>query len=164
MNKKSFNKPLLQAAAVIILGIILFLFVVNSESTSILAGLWAIISGIFCTLVYIVGILLFIAIFIAIFLGITTLISKEQSSILCQQIKKRLQDSWEWSKNLFCRCSSTKMMAMAGKKGTEIALLQEKIAELEEEVVLLREVAKHNTERIEQIAKKQEEEYEVIHD
>ena len=105
MINNELKKPLLQSLAVIVVGIIFFSFVATSGAHDLFGSIWAIISGIFFTAMYIIGLGLGVAVCIACLIGIfliaVYMVDKLQSSVMFNHVKRYVFCSMKCSsKNL----------------------------------------------------------------
>lgn len=91
MINSEFKTPLLQTLAVLFVGITFFSFVATSGAHDLLGSIMAIVSGIFFTAMYIIGLGLGIAVCIAFLIGTfliaVAVLDKKQSSAMFAHVK-----------------------------------------------------------------------------
>ena len=94
MNKKDFKNPLIQSGALLLLVFLLISFVAGSGSQGILGSIGALISGIFSTVIFIVGlciaILFSIAVLVGVYLAAVYFYSADKGRNLFEQLKTSL--------------------------------------------------------------------------
>lgn len=172
MNQEQLKTPLLQSAAVIIIGLVCFGFVVSSGSDSLFGGIGAIVMGFLYTILYVValalGITFCIGCLVAIFLGAVYLFSKEQASIFYNQLKTGLCKLTEEAKGYFNKCTvkcniskptrkvkQTEPTTVPPAQDKDKDDLNKKIADLEAKIADLQESEKRNSQLLEEFTKKQ---------
>lgn len=172
MNKEQLKTPLLQSAAVIIIGMICFGFVVSSGTDSLFGGIGAIIMGFVYTILYAIaltiGVAFSIGCLVAIFLGAVYLFSKEQAATFYNQFKEGLCKLTEEAKCYFKKCavkcdiSIPSQKAKVTKPSTptpppvqEHNNLEKKVAELEAQVATLQETERKNSQLLKELSEKQ---------
>lgn len=156
MKNSKFSTPLLQSAAVLAVSLVFFGFVVSSSgSHSLLGSLWAIVTGIFYTIVYAigltVGVTFCIAFLLAIFLGALYLISNDQAISIWQQIKATLLKYSSYMRDIGKKwCTSSCNIDSGGYRDTQQteinANLLQKVADLEAQLDALKRSEKRNAE------------------
>ena len=70
MNKKDFKNPLIQSGAILLLVFLLISIVAGSGSQGVLSSIGALISGIFSTVIFIIGLSIAIVVSIAVLVGV----------------------------------------------------------------------------------------------
>lgn len=155
MKKNKFSTPLLQSAAVLIVSLIFFGFVVASENHTLLGSLWAIISGIFYTIVYAIGLTIGVAFcitfLVVLFIAVLYLVSQEQAKTMWLHIKERLLKCQnyieEYLNNSGARsCVNNLYKPASTEQSEKIDSLQRTVAELETQIEALKQSEKRNTE------------------
>lgn len=91
MINSEFKTPLLQSLAVLFTGIVFFSFVATSGAHDLFGSIWAIFSGIFFTIMFIIGLSLGIAVCIAFLIGVflvaVAVVNKKQASTMYSHVK-----------------------------------------------------------------------------
>lgn len=91
MINSEFKTPLLQSLAVLFTGVVFFAFVATSGAHDLFGSIWAIFSGIFFTILYLIGLGLGIAVcisaLVATFLVAVYAVDKKQSSSMFAHVK-----------------------------------------------------------------------------
>ncbi len=172
MNKEQLKTPLLQSAAVIIIGLICFGFVVSSGTDSLFGGIGAIVMGFIYTLLYAValtvGVVFCISCLVAIFLAAVYLFSKEQASIFYKQLKSGLCKLADEAKCYISKCGVKCDISIPKAKRTpakpttaqansvqEKDNLEKKVADLEAQIADLQENEKKNSALLKELSEKQ---------
>lgn len=94
MNKKDFKNPLIQSGAILLLVFLLISIVAGSGSQGVLSSIGALISGIFSTVIFIIGlgiaIVVSIAVLVGIYLAAVYFYSADKGRNLVDQLKAAL--------------------------------------------------------------------------
>lgn len=94
MNKKDFKNPLIQSGAILLLVFLLISIVAGSGSQGVLSSIGALISGIFSTVIFIIGlgiaIVVSIAVLVGVYLAAVYFYSADKGRNLVDQLKAAL--------------------------------------------------------------------------
>ena len=94
MNKKDFKNPLIQSGAILLLVFLLISIVAGSGSQGVLSSIGALISGIFSTVIFIIGlsiaIVVSIAVLVGVYLAAVYFYSADKGRNLVEQLKAAL--------------------------------------------------------------------------
>lgn len=173
MNNNEFKTPLVQSLAVLSLGIVFFAFVVSSGAHGILGSIWAIIVGIFTTVLYLVGLALGITVcigcLVGIFLVAVAMVNKNLASTMYSDLKENI------AKKLSCSTQCIKGNKIGNGTGNFVRTLKnntkiekkarvsapapkpkvdDKISALEAEVERLQASERANRKRIDELSAK----------
>src|SRR5210317_227650 len=94
MNKKDFKNPLIQSGAILLLVFLLISIVAGSGSQGVLSSIGALISGIFSTVIFIIGLgialVVSIAVLVGVYLAAVYFYSADKGRNLVDQLKAAL--------------------------------------------------------------------------
>lgn len=165
MNDNNLKAPLLKTAAILVTAIIFFCFVASGDNT-LTGSLWAIISGVFYTVVFIIGlavsVLFCIGCLIGIFLAAVYAVSRDQGSSMYEGLKEKIQNLQFCSGLDKCTINKPKIVKTVKtvkpeEPKPEKSDLQSKLTSLENEIALLKEKESKNAAKLEELIKEREE-------
>ncbi|MGL1932022.1 MAG: hypothetical protein OCC45_09700 [Desulfotalea sp.] len=158
MKTNELKTPLIKSIAIISVAIIFMCFVIYSGDQTFLGSLWAIISGIFYTALYLVGLTIAvtfsIACLIGIFLGAVYLFSKEQATEMYAGITNRIQKIP--TESCITKCFSNGINLATKTKLKKDDSIEKKLEKLQNEITELKEKEKKTAERLNKIIQEKE--------